>query len=574
VFVNWGAGLYGETDWTIVYGPTGFDPATEGDTLTSTTPSLDLTGLSQLTTYDAYIFSECMADDLTSGGVLVTFTTLPWCTNPTTLMGNADEDSLELSWNWVETDPEYPVSGFNIQYGMTGFDLHTGGIVQNGTSLSDTIYNDTLLAGGVYDVYLQAVCGTDTSTYVGPITLIMPLTNDAVCGAELLHTNGMVYTFNNNGATVETNEASIAPPASGAQTTTGWTNSSLNNTTWFTFVAPASGSVRINNTAISYNGQAAVYNASDCADFVSFSLIAANDNEIGGTSVAPNFTICGLTPGATYYLMNDGFNGTTGNYSISISPINLEAGTAAAVTNICYGANVDLFTTVNGEGVNGVWSSSIAAVNASINGADFGSNGLAYQVFSFQYRITDGCAFDSVITQVHVFAPSSAGADGTISACRNEPTDLLSGLNGNADLTGTWYNPSNIAMASSVITTSNIPGSFNYDYIAGNGVCPNDTANVVLTVLSTCNYLDVQEEMFKGVSLFPNPSEGMIFITSDVNEAFDYTITDAKGSVIAKANGAIKAQTNQIDLSNAETGVYFVKLSNATAQKVFRVVIQ
>jgi hypothetical protein len=392
----------------------------------------------------------------------------------------------------------------------------------------------------------------------------------------MLAADGTVYTFNNDGATVETNESSIAPPAEGAQVTTGWTNSTLNGTTWFTFVAPATGSVRVNNTAINYNGQAAVYAASDCADFGTFTLQAANDNEIDGTSLAPNFTICGLTPGTTYYLMHDGFNGTTDNYSISITPVVLNAGTANNVLDICYGEQISLFSTVTGADAGGVWSSAsnIEAVDASIFGSDFTSEGLAYEIFDFQYRVTDGCAYDSVITEVHIFAPSSAGQDSVITACRNEPINLLSGLTGSVDLSGTWYDPMNTAMPSADMITSNIPGQFNYDYIAGNGVCPNDTSNVVVNVLANCDWLDIQEEVFAGVSLFPNPSEGVVFITSDVTEAFDYVITDVKGAVIAQANGAIKAQTNQVDLGNVETGVYFIRLSNAQADKVFRVVIR
>jgi hypothetical protein len=581
-FLNWSAGPYGETEWTIIYGPAGFDPAAVPsqaiDTLEGLmTPDAIIGGLTQLTEYDAYLYSECALDNLTSGGLLINFTTLPNCSNPASITGTTDVDSLEIGWNWTET-PGYPISGFNIMYGMTGFALYSNDATEvdaDGIDFNDTIMDAALLGGGVYQVYVQAECSTgDTSSFSGPFTLIMPLSNDSVCGAEMLNADGTVYTFNNAGATVEIDESSIAPPADGAQVTTGWTNSTLNNTTWFMFVAPASGSVRVNNTAINYNGQAAVYSASNCGDFGGFTLEAANDNEIGGSSVAPNYTICGLTPGMTYYLMHDGFNGTTGNYSISVTPIVLEAGTAAPVTDVCTGDDVDLFTTVNGEGSGGVWSSSIASVNASIDGSTFETEGLAYQTFNIQYRITDGCAYDSILTQVHIFGPSNAGQDGVITACRNEPIDLLSGLNVNADLNGDWYDPMNVLIPSSSITTANIVGTYNYDYIAGNGVCPDDTANVVVTV-QNCNWLDIQEEVFNGVSLYPNPSEGVVFITSDVTEAFDYVVTDAKGAAIAKASGAIKgAQTNQIDLSNAETGVYFIRLSNSQAEKVFRVVIQ
>ena len=91
--------------------------------------------------------------------------------------------------------------------------------------------------------------GTDTSAFSGPITFIMPLTTDTVCGAELLTVDGTVYTFNNTGATVSFDESNIAPPATGAQTTDGWANSTLNNTTWYKFIAPASGSIRVNATA-------------------------------------------------------------------------------------------------------------------------------------------------------------------------------------------------------------------------------------------------------------------------------------------------------------------------------------
>jgi len=578
--LDWNAGLYGETNWTLIYGPAGFDPLTSGTTLNLTSSDANFgSTLAQLTTYDVYIYSECQADNLTSPGLLYTFTTLPYCSIPSALAGTTDVDSLELTWNWTESSPTYPVTGFNISYvmGTNGTAYAGTQVVANGIDYADTVFDAALLAGGVYQVYVQALCAgtSDTSSYFGPITLIMPVSNDTVCGSENLAVDGTVYTFNNTGATVSLNEAPIAPPADGAQVTTGWTNSTLNNTTWFTFQAPASGSVRINNTAINYNGQAAVYEVTDCADFATFTLTAANDNEIDGTSLAPNFTICGLTPGATYYFMHDGFNATTGNYSVSISPIVLEAGIANPVTNICTGSNIDLFTTIGGNNAGGTWSSAIPSVNASITASDFNSNGLAYQIFDFQYRVIDGCAYDSIMSQVHVYPPSNAGSDGSIDACRNEPIDLLAGLTGTADLTGTWYDPSNNAIASSAIVTSNIPGQFNYDYIAGNGVCPNDTANVVVNVLANCNYLELADELFYGVSLFPNPSEGTVFIASDASQSFDYVITDANGRVIQQATNGIKAtQTTEINLNNVETGIYFIRLSNEQAEKVFRVVVQ
>src|SRR3989344_5256278 len=71
--LDWDAGLYGEVDWTLVYGLAGFDPTIAGqaiDTFDLTLTSDASFGgtLTQLTENDVYIYSECAADGLTSPG--------------------------------------------------------------------------------------------------------------------------------------------------------------------------------------------------------------------------------------------------------------------------------------------------------------------------------------------------------------------------------------------------------------------------------------------------------------------------------------------------------------------------
>jgi subtilisin-like proprotein convertase family protein len=573
--LSWNAGLYGETDWTVVYGYAGFDPTVSGEELGSfpyTVNAAQLTGLTQNTEYDVYIYSECMADNLTSDGYFYTFITPPFCANPTTVAVGTDVDSLEVTWNWAEYDPAYPINHFNIMYEMDG--VYSNEVVANGVNFADTVVDPMLIGSGVYQVYVQAVCDNaamteDTSTWVGPITVVMPLSNDTVCGAEMLEMD-YVYTLNNAGATVSVDEINIAPPATGAQETDGWANSTLNNTVWYRFVAPPSGSVRINNTAIAYNGQLAVYNVADCGDFNSnFIMVGANDNEIDGTSLAPNFTICGLTPGSVYYVLHDG-TGTTGNYSISISEIVLEAGSALPLTQICYGEILDLNTTISGNDAGGVWSSQIAAVNASITGSDFNSTGLGYNTYNFQYRMTDGCAYDSIISQVHVFAPVNPGTDGAITICKNEPINLFDVLTGTADFNGQWYTPANAATPADIVGAAS-GGTFTYSYVVGNGVCPDDTSNAVVTVLASCDYTSIDEALFAGVQLYPNPTSGVINI--DADKAYDVEITDANGRVIKK-NISTSAGTTSIDLGKVQVGVYFVTLRTNDISKVFRVVVQ
>ncbi len=595
ILLDWEAGAYGETEWTIIYGPAGFDPATEGTTLTGLLSSdATISGLTQLTDYDIYIYSECAADNLTSGGLLVEATTLPWCNTPTTLAGTTDVDSLFATWNWTPVeDAANPLSGFNIQYGDFGFDLYNGTLeVATGIDFADTVTNVDFLAGGVYQVYVQAVCGVDTSNYAGPFTFVMPLSNDTVCGAEMLSVDGTVYYFNNTGATVSLGENAIIPAGSNPD---GYNNTILpqltwgapiaEGSTWFTFEAPASGSMWFSgNDQNFFASQIAIYEATDCGDFTTFELVAASDqvNEDISSKIAPHFTVCGLTPGQTYYIMHEawsnGFGGAPifGQYSIKMTPIVLEAGSVVDVLDVCSGSAVDLFDGITGNDAGGIWTAEIPAAGTGINGSDFSSAGLAYQVFNFEYRVTEGCAYDSIVSQVEIWAPSSAGTDGTIDVCRNEPFDLLSGLGGNVDMGGTWYNFTNQVMPSSATTASNIPGQFNYNYITGNGVCPDDTALVLVNVSSTCNYLNVEEMYFADMTVYPNPSNGVFNIANEGSaEVFNYEVTDIEGRIIATKEAAINGtSTTEIDLTGKVTGVYMIRVYNDNAEKVFRVVLQ
>jgi subtilisin-like proprotein convertase family protein len=595
IILDWAAGAYGETEWTLIWGETGFDPATEGNTESGIVSSdFTISGLTQLTTYDFYIYSECSIDNLTSGGLLVTATTLPWCNTPTALAGVTEVDSLFATWNWTAVaDAPNALSSFNIQYGDFGFDLYNGtSEVATGLDNADTVTNVDFLAGGVYQIYVQAVCGSDTSNYAGPYTFVMPLSNDTVCGAEMLSVDGTVYYFNNTGATASLGENGIIPPGSNPD---GYNNTILpqltwgvpiaEGSTWFTFEAPASGSMWFSgNDENFFASQIAIYEATDCSDFTTFELVAASDqvNEDISSKIAPNFTVCGLTPGQTYYVMHEawsnGFGGLPifGQYSIKMTPIVLEAGSFVDVLDVCSGSSVDLFEGITGNDAGGIWTAEIPAAGTGIDGNDFSSAGLAYQVFDFEYRVTEGCAYDSIVSQVEIWAPSSAGDDGTIDVCRNEPFDLLSGLGGNVDMGGTWYNPTNQVMPSSATTASNIPGQFNYNYITGNGVCPNDTALVLVNVSSSCNYLDVEEMFFGDMTVFPNPSIGVFNIANEGStEIFSYEVTDIEGRIIATKVAAINGtSTTEIDLTGKVTGVYMIRVYNDNAEKVFRVVLQ
>lgn len=230
--VDWSTGISNEVEWTLEYGNAGFTPGT-GTILTDIDVSNQtLPNLTQLTEYDVYVYAQCANGD-SSFALVGSFLTAPICANPTAVAATADIDSIFVTWNWSQT--QEPISHFNIQYHPQSNSMYSV-VEYQGTAanFADTISDVDLMAGMTYSVYVQAQCTQgDTSSYVGPFNITMPLTNDSVCYAESLLTNGTVYNFVGNGATVNNTstptEQSIAPPLTGLQTTTGWTIQQLQN---------------------------------------------------------------------------------------------------------------------------------------------------------------------------------------------------------------------------------------------------------------------------------------------------------------------------------------------------------
>ena len=571
--ISWTPGLANENSWTVIYGPEGFDPTTSGTSQVVTSPSLQINGLVQLTGYDIYIYSEC-GSGLVSNSLLGNVFTPPYCSNPTIMFNTVAIDSIFSSWIWSASSANYPSINFNLQYGPSGFDLYAGGVILPvDNNLNEIIHNNNLLSGGVYDIYVQAVCATDTSQFVGPFTVTMPLTNDSICYAETIPVDGVSYVFDNNGATVDAQDVAIAPPVTGANTTTGWLNNAMNNTTWFKFIAPSTGDIRINGTAINYNGQMAVYSPNSCTSIIANDLEGANDDAIGGPSLAPNFTICNLIPGQMYYLLHDGFS-SSGIYSIAISEITLNAGSSNNILNVCYGDTALLFSGLSNYTNGGVWTQQIPTLG--LQDSLFNTIGLASAVYPFTYTLTDGCATDAEVIQVEIYNFSRAGDDGSITVCLNEPFNLLAGAVGNVDFGGYWLNPQNNQLSGSIDTAGVIGGQFNYEYVVTNGVCPEDTALILVNVDPSCNYSLGLNDLSLNVSIYPNPSTGIFQIQiNGLSEQLDLLIEDINGRVIQYTSSFVKGDgLYSFDLSNAISGIYFVRLKAERFNQIYKIIKQ
>ena len=268
-----------------------------------------------------------------------------------------------------------------------------------------------------------------------------------------------------------------------------------------------------------------------------------------------------MTPGVEYCVLHDA-SGTAGSYTIAISEVSVYAGVEGEVLNICYGETANLFLGIANYTLGGEWAATSPAV--VLQGSDFNSTDYASQTYTFNYIVSNGCATDQATTTVTVHAMPSAGQDGSITVCLNEPFVLWNGLSGNIDMTGTWYNASNLAMSGAQDTSGALAGQFNYDYIVESTFCSNDSANVLVIVDASCDFTAGIDELANAWNVYPNPTTDLIHV--NVSNAIKVTtiqVLDQNGRILL-SQSAHENGLNELNVEALATGIYTLRLVNDT----------
>lgn len=505
--------------------------------------------------------------------------TLASCLPPSALNASViTSNSAEISWtaNGTATD-------WVLEYGATGF-TPTGVPTVTATANPTTIIG--LLSNTEYDVYIRSVCSpSDSSSWFGPFTFItlcdaisaitvcedfednsttlncwrvIDGNNDGNTWGRFLGypNNGLVsagiYTDGNSGA----NDDYLVTPN---LILTG------NEVMKFAYRVINAGEPNDFQVLLSTTGTSPADFTDTLMNLASYNNIVYKDTVLNLSAYTGNVYIAfHIPPGGLdgWYLFID---------DVCFDICTPTPGVSASETICSLDQTLDLNTVITQGETNGVWS--FDTNPSALNGSDLNLTALPYGTSSFNYIVTTGCTSDTTVATITVVQPSSAGSDGSIAVCRNQPFNLLSGLVGSANLGGVWTDPNAVVVPSGNATASNIPGQYNFKYIVSNGVCPADTAKVVVNVQG-CDYLGLEDVAFEGFNLYPNPTTDLIYITNaGSSEVFNYEVLDMNGRVILKANDAITGTvTTEINLSQVEVGVYMVRVFNENADKTFRVV--
>ena len=108
-------------------------------------------------------------------------------------------------------------------------------------------------------------------------------------------------------------------------------------------------------------------------------------------------------------------------------------------------------------------------------------------------------------------------------------------------------------------------------YIPGAQSYTNGTAIGIRLLMGNDWGAGVEENALEGVSVYPNPSQGIVNVSNNHNVSNTIVVYDMLGQVVLTKEAT---SDTTLDLSGNGTGVYLVKVSNNNGSMVERVVIK
>lgn len=533
----------------------------------------------------------------------------PTCPRPTDLLvTSVNSNSAEFSWTAGGLETEW-----EVEYGEAGFVLGTGTSMITSTNPEQLtgLFDNTS-----YDVFVRAVCIPGDTSAWSPVVNFKTTCNVFVApykenfdGSEWLSGTG----FNNIGSVISDcwRNFPTAPPAFHWGTRTGTTPnnfstgpiSDVSGDGNYIYTEASSGAagdlatfssplIDVSSVLDPYLGFSYFMRG---VNVDSLSVFISNDNGITWNPLISLYgqsqtlstdswkdTIASLAgyENDVVLFRFDNVRGTSFNGDLAIDEVFVlpcigQPGVGGALDACRLDQIVNLNDIVTINQLGGKWKFANNQ-NYVVNDTMFNISLLPTGTYSVYYVAEGACQNDSIAAVINVFPPSSAGSDGTIEACRNQPINLFDGLNGNLDLGGVWYNPSNAPLTGAITTTSNIPGSFNFLYITSNDVCPNDTSLVEVIVDGTCDHLSLGSEDFTEMTVFPNPATDVLNINVSSNTgAMKIEMSDINGRIVL-ADASILANNDSASLSIAhlEKGVYTLRIFSSEGQRTFKIVKQ
>ncbi len=137
-----------------------------------------------------------------------------------------------------------------------------------------------------------------------------------------------------------------------------------------------------------------------------------------------------------------------------------------------------------------------------------------------------------------------------------------------------FLNIGTVLASSTTFTDSNIPtGPHTYIVIARFSDC-----SASLTTAGVCGVTGIADNFLnENISLWPNPANGFVYLTSSLQgaENLKITFTNALGETVFSKAETVSAKTKiKYDVSQFAKGVYFVRISNGDKNVVKKIIVE
>ncbi len=333
-------------------------------------------------------------------------------------------------------------------------------------------------SGNIYYTAVASIPGCINDTANLPFNVNINFPGDNVCNAIPLSIGTSGY-YKPYGATVQSGE--VVPPGTSCTSNKSWCNTTLNNSMWFSFVAPASGYVSVQAPS-SLNGgnndsKLALWSAPSCTALLSTStatLLAANDDDASYTShsgaqYSSYIRAACLTPGATYYIQFDTSADATPDDSTRIIITNLgtlNTSFTGLAANYCLPTGNSVLTPATSGGVFTLNTNTTTITSFNPTTAGVGTHTVNYSIY--------GCKSSS--TTVVSNAPTLTATTSNSFICSGSSATLTAG----GAINYTW-SPISIMTASTVVSPTT---SVTYTLTGSNGTCAS-TKTVSISVSTT-----------------------------------------------------------------------------------------
>ncbi len=205
--------------------------------------------------------------------------------------------------------------------------------------------------------------------------------------------------------------------------------------------------------------------------------------------------------------------------------------------------------------------------------------------YKLVYKITLGtcpASIDTMVFTVNAAPTVAAAGNGVTTACGATVT-----LTGNTPVTGTpSWTTSNATLASfvgsSAASVVNVKlaaaGTANMTYKISNGTTKACiSSNTLVITASTCTGIFDNGDKVSNISLHPNPTSSMFYLSfKDTNAgSAEMTISTLDGRIVhAEQLGYVKEISKEINISDLAKGIYFVKVKMGGATEFKKLVIQ